>query len=700
MDLFSLVARLTLDRSDYEQGIDKSLKSGKKLSSKLGNAFKNIKKASALMGAGVLAGGAALVGMAKKAASAADHIDKMSQKIGISREAYQELDFVMSQSGTSVDNLQIGIKTLTAKMDAFAAGNKDATATFEKLGVTVKNSDGTFRSQEDVFFDTVAALQGVEDQTEKSRLATELFGKSGLELMPLLNGAAGSMDEMRKQAHDLGLVMSDESIDAGVKLTDTIDQVKRAFSAIVTQIGVSVMPMVQTAFDWVIAHMPEIREFVNNAFEAIGTVINTIVDIVKDYLVPAFDSIVKFVSETLVPVITDAWTNTIQPAVVGTFEAISNFWTETLQPVFEAIKSWLEEKLGPAFDVVTGAINGDKESMDKLADAFNKFLPILAGAIGAFISYKAAITIGKIIDIVTHSTGLLSAAQAVLNAVMNANPFVVIATLLGGLATALITAYNTNEDFRKKVDAAWKTIKTLAEVVWGKVVGWFSKLGDTIKDVWDDYLRPVADWFSRTFTPIIDGVKDAFNGIVTFLTDVFTGNWESAWNTIVDGFGAIFGGIGDLMKEPINAVIDAINWMIGAVESAINGVIEGINKHVRIKIAPISVFGQEVFHGLDWGANLKKVSWGRIEKLATGGYLDEGQRAIVGERRPEMLSVVNGHALVTPIGGIQPGDRLDGGSITNNFQIYQQPGEDANALAERVIRIMTRQQKQRNNAYA
>lgn len=255
------------------------------------------------------------------------------------------------------------------------------------------------------------------------------------------------------------------------------------------------------------------------------------------------------------------------------------------------------------------------------------------------------------------------------------------------------------------ITTAWNGVKKVGKDVWDglistfKSVGnWFGKMGDAFETVRTGKLKPVFDWVDKYFITKFKNLKAVLEGIIEFVKDVFAGDWEGAWDDIVEAFGTVFGNIKDLMKDPINAVIDGINWMIDAVEKAINGVIKGINKHVKIHIDPISVSGIELFKGLDWGANLKEVKWNRVKKLAEGGTLGEGGRAIVGEYAPEFLTVRNGQAIVTPIQGAQRWGQGD--TINNTFQIIQQPGENANALAERVIRIMTRQQEQRNNAYA
>ncbi len=263
MELFKLFGTIAVNTGDAEKSIDGvSSKAGKlgesmqKVGSKVSNVGSKVsgvgKSLTKSVTLPVAAAGTALIGFANKSASTADNIDKMSQKIGISRQAYQELDFICSQSGTSVDTLKMGVKTLTAAMDGAASGTKSNVEQFQKLGVSVVDSNGKLRSQEDVMWDVFSALQKMDNQTEKARLATELFGKSGSELMPMLNGASGSIESMKQQAHDLGLVLSDEAIDAGVAYTDKMDQLKRSFAAVATKVGTSVLPLLTQLGDFLI----------------------------------------------------------------------------------------------------------------------------------------------------------------------------------------------------------------------------------------------------------------------------------------------------------------------------------------------------------------------------------------------------------------------------------------------------------------
>lgn len=231
---------------------------------------------------------------------------------------------------------------------------------------------------------------------------------------------------------------------------------------------------------------------------------------------------------------------------------------------------------------------------------------------------------------------------------------------------------------KEKFNTAWQWIKNInwAEVgtwMWGKITGVFANVGG---------------WFKEKFVAAWNAIKNIDWGKIA----------SAIWDKITSGLEGIGDWLKDVFKTPINAVIGFVNKMIGGIESAVNRVIRGINSALSIDISfGTNPFTGKSLGGIKWNPNLKTVSWKRLEYLAKGGVLPEGGRAVVGEVAPEYLTVRNGQAVVTPIQGAE---RMSGDTITNNFQIYQQPGENANDLANRVIRIMTRQQQQRNNAYA
>lgn len=240
---------------------------------KLRAGLKMAGKAFLAVGAIVGAVGGAIVRGANQYAEMGDRIDKMSQKIGMSRKAFQEWDYIMSQNGGNVETLQMGFKTFTTQIEGVQKGSKDSINAFRALGVQVKDNNGKFRNADDVFNDTIRALQKIENPTQKMILANRLFGRSAAELRPLLNQEAQAVDDLRKKANDMGLIISDEDVANSVKFKDTMDTFSRFFQAKFATMMMKMMPSLSKALEDIMAYVQQNQEL----FDTIGVSISFIV---------------------------------------------------------------------------------------------------------------------------------------------------------------------------------------------------------------------------------------------------------------------------------------------------------------------------------------------------------------------------------------------------------------------------------------
>lgn len=249
MDLMALSATLTMDSKDYEQGIKKAQQSGNKLANDLEKSFGRIKTAlkAAFTVAAVKKSIDGIMSLANSTAQAADRIDKQSQALGISRKAFQQWDYILSQSGASIDSLGTSMKTLNT---AILGGSDSAVEAFNALGLQWESLAGM--SQEGAFEAVVDAFQKMPQGARKSALAIQLFGKNGQSLMPLLNTSSEAMDELRQNTEKLGFVMSDSMVDAGVKFGDTLDNLKRVGEGISNTFGYALMEPLTGIFEAII----------------------------------------------------------------------------------------------------------------------------------------------------------------------------------------------------------------------------------------------------------------------------------------------------------------------------------------------------------------------------------------------------------------------------------------------------------------
>ena len=245
-----------------------------KLSKDIGGKLKNATVAvSAGLGAVVATAGVAV----NKTAELGDRVDKLSQKIGLSRKGFQEWDYVCSQSGMQVESLQMGMKTLVNQIDGVTKGNKASIATFNKLGVSVRDSSGKVKNQEQVFNECVIALTKMKDGSTKAKIANDLFGRSGAELAPIINGNAQTITNLKNRAHELGLVMGDELVDNCVEYGDLMDDMKKATTMLGAGIASALMPSIIELQKSLINELPKIRATLLPALNAMANVVQFLI---------------------------------------------------------------------------------------------------------------------------------------------------------------------------------------------------------------------------------------------------------------------------------------------------------------------------------------------------------------------------------------------------------------------------------------
>ena len=271
MNVFDLAARITLDRSQYDEELNDAGQDlegfGTRLKKGLGNAAKIGGAAIAAVTAAGVAITKAVLDGAAKTAEYGDNIDKMSQKLGISAQAYQEWDAILQHSGASIDSMQRGMMTL-------AAAAENGSEAFEQIGLSQEQV--AKMNQEELFAAVIEGLQGIEDEGKRAVLAQKLLGGSAKELGALLNTSAEDVEEMRKRVHELGGVMSDEAVKAAASYQDSLQDMTTAFKGLSRGLFTQFMPSITTVMDG----LTEI--FAGNSEEGIGLISTGIDDLVTN----------------------------------------------------------------------------------------------------------------------------------------------------------------------------------------------------------------------------------------------------------------------------------------------------------------------------------------------------------------------------------------------------------------------------------
>lgn len=290
MNLFDLVAKITLDSSEYEKGLSNASDTAKGFGGKLQTAMKVGGAAVAAVTTATAALTTGIAAATGKTAEYGDNIDKMSQKMGMSAQAYQEWDAIMQHSGTSMETMKAGMKTLA---NAVESGNE----AFQRIGLTQEQIASM--SQEDLFAATIAGLQNVDSETERTYLAGQLLGRGATELGALLNTSAEDTEKMRQRVHELGGVMSDDAVKASARYQDSLQDMKTAFGGLSRNMMSEFLPSIATVMDGLgnlfsgNGGLDQIREGISEFAGKISEELPKFVEVGSQILMALVDAIVE-----------------------------------------------------------------------------------------------------------------------------------------------------------------------------------------------------------------------------------------------------------------------------------------------------------------------------------------------------------------------------------------------------------------------
>lgn len=493
MDLFDIVAKITLDTSSYEEGMDKSEKRGSSFASKLKTGLGTAAKVA---GAAVLAVGTATVALGKKfydgvsdVAAYGDAIDKNSQKMGISAKAYQEWDFVLQHSGSSIDAMGRGMMTLSKQ----AESNSDA---FARLGITQQEIADL--NKEDLFARTIESLQQMGESTERDALAAELFGGSAKELGPLLNTTAEDVAAMKQQVNDLGGVMGDDAVKNAAAFQDALQNLQTAFSGLKKAFTAQFLPSFTKVMDGLTAIFGGDGDSgVAQISEGLTEIVNTLSEKAPEFLEIGFqivESIAMAITENLPSLIErggDLLLNGILPGIIQNLPHIVETAFTVLAQFASAIGQALPTLIPAAVEMVLQIVMALLDNIDLLIDAAIDLIMGLAegliNAIPILIEKAPEIVIKLVEAIIRNAPKLLEAGVK----------------LIDKLWEGIESLFSDVVEWGGKIiDQVWSGLSTAINdaVQWGK---------DLIVNFWNG-IKSKLDW-------LWDGVKSVAQGIADFL---------------------------------------------------------------------------------------------------------------------------------------------------------------------------------------
>lgn len=241
MSAGSIIIDLLMKTGSFETDTKRAEKRVREMQKAITGSFKSMAGGVAGFAAAFVSVDAVFSGF-KNAIDQADKLNDFNQRLGISAEALSGWGYAAKQSGTDLDALGVGLKSLSRNMAEALNPKSQQAGLFKALGVDVKDAEGNLLSLEAVLPKIADSFKALNNETLEAALAQQIFGKSGMELLEFLNQGATGLDAMRERARELGIELSQETLTAADAFNDSITDLQAATQGYFTQLSADLLP--------------------------------------------------------------------------------------------------------------------------------------------------------------------------------------------------------------------------------------------------------------------------------------------------------------------------------------------------------------------------------------------------------------------------------------------------------------------------
>jgi lambda family phage tail tape measure protein len=204
--------------------------------------LEKVKDAAKVVGVAILAAGTAMAYMTKKSIDNMDKLAKQAQMAGVTTESLSALAYAADLAGVSQDTLVLSMAKLSKGMSDAAMNTGEALKGFNALNIDYKNLEST----DEAMLQISERFAGMADGANKTAIAMSLFGRSGAQLIPLLNGGRDGVEKLRAEAEKLGLVIGGDTTKSAEQFNDSLTQLGSIFTGLANQIATATLPLLNS----------------------------------------------------------------------------------------------------------------------------------------------------------------------------------------------------------------------------------------------------------------------------------------------------------------------------------------------------------------------------------------------------------------------------------------------------------------------
>lgn len=559
MDIFSLVGKITINYADAVNNIEKVSKSAKDTAETLENVD-------------------------KKADGAGDSVEDAGQAAKNADSGFTTWKATLANlASTAITKVISGCTQLAEKMADVTKSAVGHYAEYEQLvgGVETlfKDSSGKLIGYAEKAYKTAGMSSNQYMNTATSFAASLIQGLGGdtAKAVELTNLAITDMsDNANKMGTDIGSIQ--DAYQGFAKQNYTmLDNLKLGYGGTQSEmirlindsgvLGEKIESLDNVTFDQMIEAIHKIQDnlgitgttaleagtTISGLWSSVQALFENILTKVGSKLAPTVMGFLQQLSDWMETIDWDAFATSVGDALQRVFDWIQKIdFTTFFEKGMDGVENFLE-KLG-----------GLIEDVPKIIQTFKDWSPLIAGVAAGFVTLKVAMAISSLISAITTAwTAYKTAnegatiAQWLFNAALNANPIVLIVTLIAGLVVALITLWNTNDGFREAVTNIWNAIKTTVTNVINSIKSVISSVFNAIKSTISSILNSIKSTFTSVWNSIKSTVSNVINGVKSTISSGLNAA-KSTVSGVLNSIKAVFSNVWNGCKSVVSNAINHI----------------------------------------------------------------------------------------------------------------------------------------------
>jgi len=272
-----IYVKLSAETSQFFGQVDSAVNGATSRLGKIGSFLQSSAAKWGAMIAGAAAGFASWRGL-KDAISSTQELGlavaKLSRETGLSAEESSRLLFAFKHVGLGADDASRSIGIFAKKLKGVSdeetgvtTGGKSTAEILADIGIKATDAAGNLKPIMDILLPLADQFQAMPDSLEKTGLAMQLFGRSGKDMIPLLNMGSEGLKALSAEADKLGVTLSGANVEAIKAFTFAQRDMNEAIAGIKLQLGLAVMPVLTELINWFVAAQPKAREFLDQVIE-------------------------------------------------------------------------------------------------------------------------------------------------------------------------------------------------------------------------------------------------------------------------------------------------------------------------------------------------------------------------------------------------------------------------------------------------